>query len=107
MAKKKQTVNKKIGRNYQEFLVESLKEPEAASLYVNAALEEEDAAVLLLALRNVVEASGFAKVSKDTGLNREGLYRMLSGKGNPRLTSLQVLLDSLGLKLSVEPKKAS
>jgi DNA-binding phage protein len=40
-------------------------------------------------------------------LNRENLYRMLSEKGNPELRSMGTLLDALGLKLSVDVKKAS
>ena len=42
-----------------------------------------------------------AKVSKKTQLNREGLYDMLSKKGNPRLSSLEAILEALGLKLMV------
>ena len=38
----------------------------------------------------------------NTGLNRENLYRVLSEKGNPVLASLEKLLKSLGLRLSVE-----
>ncbi len=40
-----------------------------------------------------------AKVSKTAHLNREGLYDMLSKKGNPRLSSLEAILEALGLKL--------
>ena len=43
-----------------------------------------------------------SKLAEATGLNRESLYRMLSGKGNPELKSLDKLLHALGLKIAVE-----
>lgn len=58
--------------------------------------------IFLLALRDIVEARGFSKVSQDTRLNRENLYRMLSTTGNPQLSSLNTLLNSIGLRLAVE-----
>jgi probable addiction module antidote protein len=56
----------------------------------------------LLALRDIAEARGFSQVAQDTLLNRENLYRMLSSKGNPQLSSLMTLLRSIGLRLAVE-----
>ena len=34
--------------------------------------------------------------------NRENLYRILSPRGNPQLSSLNALLHSMGLRLAVE-----
>ena len=93
----------KASTDYHEYLIERLKDPAEALAYLKAALEETDLPeVFLLALRNVAEARGFTKLAQDTRLNRESLYRMLSKKGNPSLSSLHVLLDSLGFRLSVE-----
>ncbi len=98
--------NKKI--SYHEDLVESLKDPEEAIGYLRAALEESDMPeVFLVALRNVAEARGISQLARDTNLNRENLYRMLSKQGNPELGSLYSVLDALGFKLSIEIKKAS
>jgi probable addiction module antidote protein len=96
-------------KDYQAALLESLRDPEEAAAYLNAALEEnsEDAEELfLLALRNVAEARGIAKLAKEAALNRESLYRTLSAKGDPRLSTLGALLDALGLRLAVEVKAA-
>ena len=96
-------------KSYQTALLESLNDPQEAAAYLNAALEDdsEDADELfLLALRNVAEARGVAKLAEEAALNREGLYRMLSAKGNPRLSTLGALLDALGLRLAVEVKAA-
>ncbi len=89
-------------KDYQDYLIKSLKDSKEAAAYLNAALEEAPK-VFLLALRNVVEAwGGIGAVSKKTKLNRENLYKMLSKKGNPALYSLENVLKALGLKLSVE-----
>jgi len=93
---------------YQDDLIESLKDPKEAAAYLNAAVEEEDQALFLLALRNVAEAhGGMSSISQKSKLNRENLYRMLSKKGNPEIKSIFTILHSLGLKLSIAPKKSS
>lgn len=91
---------------YQEDLIASLKDPREAAAYLNAAIEEGDRSLFLLALRNVAEAhGGMSAVSEKAQLNRESLYRMLSKKGNPEIKSILTLLNSMGLKLTVEPTK--
>ena len=90
-------------KSYQNELIESLKDPEEASEYLNAAIEEKDIKVFLVALRNVIEAfGGIGKLSKKSKLNRENLYRMLSEKGNPEITSLETVLEAVGLKIAVK-----
>jgi len=90
---------------YQEDLINALKNPREASAYLNAAMEEGDRAVFLLALRNVAEAQGgMAALARKTRMNRESLYRMLSSKGNPEIRSILTLLNSMELRLVVEPK---
>jgi len=57
-------------------LLQWLKDPANAAAYVEAALEEGEAAGLLQALRNVAEArGGVARIAAKTGLNRKALYR--------------------------------
>lgn len=98
-------VKNELTRDYREYLLKQLKDPEEAAAYINALLEDGDEAVLMLAFRDVVEAQGVGKIAKISGLNRESLYKMLSKKGNPRLSSLTALLKALGLSLNVEVKK--
>jgi probable addiction module antidote protein len=90
--------------DYIGTLLESLKDPEEAVAYLNAALEENSKEAFLLALRNIADARGFVNVSRKAHLSRESMYRMLSEKGNPKFSSLSSLLDSLGLKIAVEVK---
>jgi probable addiction module antidote protein len=92
-------------KNYQDGLIESLKDPTEAAEYMNAALEDGEPEVFLLALRDVVESfGGMGKLAASTSLNRENLYRMLSTKGNPEFFSLSTVLDAVGFRLAVEPK---
>lgn len=98
-------MTKKI-TSYQEDLIESLKDPCEAAAYLNAAIEDGDKEVFLLAMRNVAQAhGGLSTVAKKAHINRESLYRMLSKKGNPELKSVFNLLHVVGLKISIEPKK--
>lgn len=91
-----------ITADYETGLKAALADPEEAAAYLNAALEENDQEVFLLALRDIAEARGFTRIAQETSLNRENLYRMLSSTGNPQLSSLNALLRSIGLRLSVQ-----
>jgi probable addiction module antidote protein len=87
-------------------LLETLKNPEEAALYLSASLQEEDPRAFLMALRDVADAhGGIRSLSQDTSLNRESLYRMLSRSGNPSLESLTAVLRAVGLRLCVESHK--
>ncbi len=87
--------------DYKIRLLKDLANPEYAVGYLDAALEDGDQQVFLLALRDVAEARGLSQVAREAGLNRENLYRILSLNGNPQLSSLTTLLRSLGLRLSI------
>lgn len=91
----------KLSVSYKESLHERLADPEYAAGYLDAALEDSDPRVFLLALRDVAEVQGIAKLASEAGLKRESTYRILSEQGNPELKSLNALLHTLGLRLSV------
>jgi probable addiction module antidote protein len=96
---------KKNSVSHEDAIVRELrKNPEFAAEYLRAALEEEDEPrVLLIALRRIAEArGGLAKVAKAAGIERESLYRALSTRGNPRLSTLVAVTKAVGLKLTVE-----
>jgi probable addiction module antidote protein len=93
---------------YQKDLIESLKDPQEAAAYLNAALEEGDRESFLLALRNIAEANGGMKAVADKAhLNRESLYRTLSRRGNPEVKTLFNLLHGVGLRLSITPEQVT
>lgn len=104
----------KLAGNYEEWLIESLRDKEEAAIFLQVAFEEfqkdGDVEAVLLSLRHVAEAQGgIGRLSRKTHLNRESLYKTLSKKGNPKLQTVSVLLKGLGFQLSVRPlqKKAS
>jgi probable addiction module antidote protein len=98
-------MKRKASISHDEAMIRELRDdPEFAAEYLRAALEEDDEpAVLLLALRQIAEArGGIAKVAKAAGIERESLYRALSRRGNPRLSTLVAVTKAVGLKLTVE-----
>lgn len=92
-------------RSYTSGLKDRLQDREYAVAYLNAALEdsedEHSDSIFLLALRDVAEAQQVSWVARQSGLNRESLYRMLSRQGNPRLSSFKAVLRALNLKLAI------
>ena len=92
--------------DYKSGLLDRLADAQYAVGYLNASLEDEDQRVFLLALRDVAEARGLSQVARDSQLNRENLYRMLSPTGNPQLSSLNALLRSIGLRLAIQPDQS-
>ena len=44
-----------------------------------------------------------SQLAKDTGISREGLYKALSRKGNPSLSTLLKVAKALGVQLKVAP----
>lgn len=93
--------------SYKEVLLDSLRDKEAATTYLQVALDEyqkdSNIEALLLALRNVTDAQGgMSQLSRKTHLNRESLYKTLSSKGNPKLQTITILLKGLGFQLSIK-----
>ena len=79
------------------------KDPDFAAEYLKAALEDADEPrVLLIALRHVAQARGIARIAKAAGIERESLYRALSARGTPRLSTLYAVAKAVGLRLTVE-----
>lgn len=88
-------------KKHEDWLKEQLLDPGFAAEYVTAAAEDPAPAVYLHALRMVAEARGMAQVAAAAGMPRESLYRALSGKGNPRWSTLSAILRATGLKIAV------
>lgn len=95
-------------KNYRDDLLKRLSAPEYAAEYLGQVLAERDGAAFLIALRDVVEASGgMGELAGRVGIRRPSLYKILSKKGNPTLATLQELLKPLGLRISVTLDKAA
>jgi len=79
-------------------------DPALALEVIDGILEEGDQAELLTVLRQLAQAfGGVQAVAEQAHLNPTQLYRTLSPKGNPALSSLMAILKAMGLRLSVRP----
>ncbi len=98
-------MKKRIFRTYEEKLMEDLQDVDRAIGYLNEALMDEDPRVFLLALKDVYAAQDIdmTELARKTDLSRENLYRILSPKGNPKLTSIISLLNAVGFSLAIQP----
>ncbi len=79
-----------------------LKTEEDIAAYLEAVMEEggDDPAFVARALGIVARARNMAQLARDTGLSREGLYKALSGEGNPSFATVMKVARALGLRLS-------
>jgi probable addiction module antidote protein len=99
----------KASTSHHDLEVEELRaDREQAIAYLKVAMESlddpEDRAAGLLALRAIAEAfGGLGKIAQEAGISRESLYRALSPTGNPTLKTLIAVLNTVGMRLSVEP----
>ena len=79
-------------------------DPALALDVINGILEDGDQAELLVVLRQMAQAfGGVQAVAEQAHLNPTQLYRTLSPKGNPALSSLSAILKAMGLRLAVQP----
>jgi probable addiction module antidote protein len=81
-------------------------DPEQATLYLQAAIQEalkaNDPRIFQVALKDVAEAhGGVTSLARETGLNRQHLYRVMSRTGNPSFAGLWQMLRAFGLGFSV------
>ena len=71
------------------------------------AFESGDATYIAHALGIIAKAKGMTSVARDAGVTREALYKALSEKGDPRLSTLLGVAKALGLKLKAVPAEAA
>ncbi len=95
-------------RPWREVVQHSIRDPEEAAAYLNAAAEQGDSRAFLIALKDVIDVhGGVSKLARRTKLNRGNLYRMLAGAGFPRLDNLNRVLKASGLTISIVPSRAA
>lgn len=95
-------------RSFDDVQIEHYKKhPLELKTYLAVALEEyqkdgnEKAFLSALSIAARVRG-GFSKLSKGTGLNRENLYRALSERSDPRLSTIMLVLGNLGFSLTIK-----
>jgi probable addiction module antidote protein len=85
-------------------MAEHINTKEDVIAYLDAALEENDTALLLSVIGDIARSRGMAQMAKELNLARESLYRSLSQEGNPSFVTIVKVLDNLGYQLSVKQK---
>lgn len=72
---------------------------EDIALYLEAAFEDGDPALIAAALGDVARAKGMTKIAAEAGMGRESLYKALSPEGNPEFATVLKVVRALGLRL--------
>lgn len=79
---------------------------EQIAAMIEVAIEDNDPKLLAEVLGIVAKKKGMTHIANETGLKRESLYRALSSRGNPEMSTLMKVIPALGLRLRIEPVAA-
>lgn len=83
---------------------EHLRSPEDQAELLTDALATGDAAYIANALGTIVRARGMSEVARGAGVTREALYKSLTAKGDPKLTTFMNVLKTMKLQLTARPE---
>lgn len=101
---------KRKERTYDVWLIESLKDPKEAHLYLKAAFEEyekdKDLDILLHSIWAYAKAQGVSDLAKKSNINRQNLYRVFTGERNPRFKTIESIVKGVGFEVSFQPVHA-
>lgn len=78
---------------------EYLSNPSSIAVYLEAAFEDGDPALIAAALGDVARAQGMTQLAGQAGVTREALYKALSPTGDPRLSTFFGVMKALGIKI--------
>jgi len=81
--------------------VEYLKGDAEIADYLTVAYQDDDPTVFIVALGHVPRHKGIAQLAKETGLNRESLYKTFNGKVQPKWDTVHRLLKALKVDLDI------
>ena len=93
--------------DFDEYMNMLLQKPTKVKAYAQAIFEEYERdgnieAFLIGLFRLAKAQGGVTELAEKTSLNRQNLYKLFSGKSVPRIDTLALVLNGLGLRLSVE-----
>jgi probable addiction module antidote protein len=72
--------------------------------FLEGALEGNDPEFLLKTIGYIARSKGMTEMARELNLNREGLYKSFSSRGNPSFLTVVKVLDNLGFRLKIEQK---
>ncbi len=85
---------------------EHLVSDEDMVMYLEAAFEDGDPALISAVLGDIARAKGMSQIAEKTGLGRTSLYKALSPEGHPDFATILKVINALGLKLQAASIKA-
>jgi probable addiction module antidote protein len=88
-------------------IFEELKTEEDIQAFIEASIEEAetdtDPSLLAHALGVAAKARGMLAVSRETGVDRAGLYRSFIKGGDPRISTFDKVARSMGYHITLTP----
>jgi probable addiction module antidote protein len=78
---------------------EHLESDDDMVMYLEAAFEDGDPALISAVLGDIARAKGMAKIAEKAGLGRTSLYKALSPEGHPDFATILKVINALGMKL--------
>lgn len=97
MTEKKITFSRYDTANY-------LQDEQDIQAYLEVALEDGDPAMIAVALGNIARSRNISQLARDTHMSRDGVYKALSGQGNPSFSTIYKLAGALGYQINLVPK---
>lgn len=82
---------------------ELLDDPASQAELLADAFESGSATYIAQALGVVARARGMTEIAREAGVTREALYKALSERGDPKLSTLLGVARALGVKLTATP----
>lgn len=79
---------------------EYLLDDETRAAYLSEVLESDNIEEFISALNDIAKSIGITKVSKDSGIGRESLYKTLSSK-KPRFDTMIKIIHALGMNIQL------
>lgn len=74
--------------------------PEAQAELLAEAFQTGEPRYIAVALRTVARAKGMSHVAEDADLSRQGLQRLVSEGGDPKLSTLLDVAEVLGFRMT-------
>lgn len=80
-------------------IADNLKTAEHVAAYLEAVFEDGDPPLIAAALGDVARSKGMTEIARNAGVSRDTLYKALTEKGDPRLSTFIGVMKALGLKI--------
>lgn len=82
---------------------EHLETKEDIAAYLEAALEDGDPNLVIVALSDIARSKGMTQITRETGLGSESFDQVFSPEGTPEFATVMRILQVLGLRFQVIP----